>query len=66
MVTIVLTRVHPTCTHWLLEDVLTRIRPCESLGLGQSDFSAPPVSVLVRVQLEEQHGVNSQGHHSTH
>lgn len=40
---------------------LTRVRAPQFLGFLLSDLSTPPVGVLVGVQLEKQHRVDSQG-----
>lgn len=40
---------------------LTRVGAPQFPGFLLSDLSAPPVGVLVGVQLEEQHRVDSQG-----
>lgn len=40
---------------------LTRVRAPQFLGFLLSDLPAPPVGVLVGVQLEKQHRVDSQG-----
>lgn len=45
--------------------VLTRVRSRQLLCFRLSDFSAPPVGVLVGVELEEQHRVDSQRDHTT-
>lgn len=45
----------------LLFTTLTRVRAPQFLGLLLSDLSAPPVGVLVGVQLEKQDCVDSEG-----